>query len=81
VAEASAEERKFWQRTIAERQQRDGDLDTAIGYLKAHDALEAGMTLARAYVDKARLALTEAPDGPLRSLLDELALFAAERAY
>ncbi len=81
VAEASPAERDFWRRTIAERQQKDGDLETALSHLKQHRALEAGMTLARQYVDKARLALTEAPDGPIRSLLDELAQFAAERAY
>jgi octaprenyl-diphosphate synthase len=81
VAEAGAEERAFWQRTIARREQTEGDFKTALSYLKSHRALEAGMTLARQYVEKARLALAEAPDGPLRSLLDELATFAAERAY
>ena len=81
VAEATPEETAFWKRTIGEGKQTDGDLETAQKYLASHKALEAGLSLARTYVDKARLALSEAPDSPLRAVLDDIVTFAVKRAY
>jgi octaprenyl-diphosphate synthase len=81
IAESNAQERAFWQRTIGRHEHHDGDFEQAVAYMKAHGALESGMAMARRYVEKSRLALAEAPDGPLRSILDDLAVFAAARAY
>jgi len=81
LAEATNEERDFWQRTLAEKKQEDGDFVQACAILKRHGAIEKGLKLAQSYAEKARLALSEAPDGRLRSLLDELVSFTVERSH
>lgn len=79
LATASEEERTFWTRAIAGREQSDSDLIRAQSILTRHDTLKKGLTLARDYAQKAREALAEAPDSPVRATLDELALYAVER--
>lgn len=81
LEQAGTEEKDFWTRTMEEKNQQTGDLDRALNLLNKHRALTKGEEMARTYADKARLALAEAPDGPLRALLDSLAEFAAVRAY
>ena len=85
LAKADAGERAFWQRTVGgERDSRiirDGDLEQAQALIRKHGALEQGMAMARTYVEKARMALAEAPDGPLRALLDDIARYTVERAH
>lgn len=78
---ASAEEFAFWQRTMAEKNQTEGDLARAQAYIERHKGHEQSLILARNFAGKARLALAEAPDSPLRAILDDLAIFAAEREY
>lgn len=80
LQKANAEERLFWTRTMAAKEQEDSDLIRATSLLTRHGALEGGLTLAREYAQKAREALAEAPDSPLRAALDALALYAVERA-
>ncbi|MFA5591798.1 MAG: polyprenyl synthetase family protein [Micavibrio sp.] len=81
LQKANDEERAFWQRTLAERDQNDSDLIRAQSILARHGALEAGLDLARHYCRLAREALAEAPDSPLRALLDSLAVYTVERSF
>jgi octaprenyl-diphosphate synthase len=78
---ADDKERAFWRRTMEEKRQEEGDFEQARALIARHGALERGRDLARGYAEKARLALAEAPDGPLRALLDELVTFTVDRAY
>lgn len=80
LQKANAEERAFWIRTLVAREQEDSDLIRATSLLTRHGALEGGLSLALEYAQKAREALAEAPDSPLRAALDALALYAVERA-
>ncbi len=76
---ASDEESAFWSRTIKDHEQTDADLATAQDIIAKHDAVQASLDLAHKYGKKARLALAEAPDHPLRALLDELVEYTIER--
>ncbi|HTK85983.1 MAG TPA: polyprenyl synthetase family protein [Patescibacteria group bacterium] len=76
------EERNFWARTMTRDDgQTPHDLVEAQKILKKHKAFERGLDMAREYAGKARQALAEAPDGPLRGLLDEIAIFAVDRSH
>jgi octaprenyl-diphosphate synthase len=79
LQKASADERDFWARCFSAREQTDSDLLRAQSILARHGALEGGLSMARDYAVKAREALAEAPDGPLRAALHSLALYAVER--
>lgn len=78
---ASDEERAFWNRTIGEKEQTDSDLVRAQSILKRHNALEKSIALARDYAQRAREALAEAPDSPIRSALDGLASYTVDREF
>lgn len=81
LEKANADEKEFWARTLARKEQTDSDLVRAQSILTRHGALEASMKLARDYADKAREALAEAPDSAFRATLDDLALFTVDREY
>lgn len=78
---ASAEERNFWLRTLAKKEQTDSDLVRARSIMANHNALEKSVVLARDYAGKAREALAEAPDSALRAVLDNLATFTVDREF
>ncbi|MFD3191966.1 polyprenyl synthetase family protein [Sedimentitalea sp. HM32M-2] len=79
VARATPEERAFWRRTIELGQQRDGDLETAMGLMRKYGTLEATRADARAWADKARRALQALPDDPIRDMLSDLADYVVAR--
>lgn len=81
LQKANDEERAFWKRTIEDKQQEDSDLVRAQSILSRHGALQGGLALARDYAQKAREALAEAPDSPLRATLDALALYTVDREF
>jgi octaprenyl-diphosphate synthase len=76
---ANDEERAFWTRTFADREQNDSDLIRAQSILGRHKALERGLDMAREYAQKAREALAEAPDSEFRATLDSLAAYTVSR--
>lgn len=76
---ADTEEKKFWVRTISEKNQDEGDLKTAQKILSKHNAVQKSLELAESYGAKARLALAEAPDHPLRTLLNDLVSYTIHR--
>jgi len=79
VAQADAEERAFWERTIAKGRQEDGDLETAIAILKGHGTLETTRETALAWAAKAKDALTSLPDHEIKDMLSDLADYVVAR--
>ena len=79
IAAADEGERAFWQRVIGTGRQEPGDLDTAQGLLRRHDALEATRADAFAWADTARAALAELPEAPVRDMLSDLAAYVVDR--
>lgn len=79
VAKADAEERAFWQRVIEKGDQRDGDLEYALGLLDKHGALDDTRDVALAWADKAKAALTVLPDDPIRDMLHDIADYVVMR--
>lgn len=77
----SAEEREFWRRTLEHLEQKDGDLEHAIGLMEKRGALRDTVERARHYGAIARDALGIFPAGPLKSAMEEAIDFAIERAY
>lgn len=79
VAQADARERAFWQRVIEKGDQREGDLETALGYMRAHGTLEATREDALFWAGRARAAISALPEAELRDLLAGLADYVVER--
>jgi octaprenyl-diphosphate synthase len=79
VAKADAAERAFWTRTIEKGQQAEGDLEQAIAIMTRHGAMEAARTDALDWSARARAALDQLPDHPLRRILTDLADYVVAR--
>jgi len=79
VALADAEERAFWVKTIEKGRQDDGDLETALALLKKHGTLDATRVEAVAWTDKAKAALADMPDHPIKGMLMDLADYVVAR--
>lgn len=79
VAQATDEERVFWQRTIEKGQQLDGDLEHALALMAKYKTLEATHADANIWVTKAKLSLTGLPEHPIRTLLHEISDFVVAR--
>src|SRR4029079_618738 len=77
----SAAERAFWQRTLAEGDIREDDLQEAMALMHKHHALSDAMERARHYGAIARDALAIFPDCELKSALLEAVDFSVERAF
>jgi octaprenyl-diphosphate synthase len=74
-------ERAFWNRTLAQGQIEDGDLETALSLLAKHRAIEDTVGRARHYGAIAKDALALAPDSPMKQALEEAVDFSIARAY
>jgi octaprenyl-diphosphate synthase len=79
LAKANGEEREFWQRTMADQNQNEGDLAKAQELLKRHNSIEETLTLARTYGEQALSALQSTPASPVRDLLADLIPYTIER--
>ena len=79
VAKADNEERAFWTRVIEKGEQKDGDLEHALEILARHDALGAARADALAWSARAKSALNDLPDHPVRSMFLDLADFVVAR--
>lgn len=71
-ASANDEEKAFWKRVIEKGDQRDGDLEHAIGLLNKHGALEATRQEALAWAARAKAAMETLPQSEFRNLLIDL---------
>lgn len=76
---ASPMERDFWQRTMVDLQQKDGDLEYAQNILSQHNALDTSMRLAQEEAQKAKEALSVLPPSELVTLLGKSALYSVQR--
>ncbi|MEJ6395700.1 polyprenyl synthetase family protein [Gymnodinialimonas sp. 2305UL16-5] len=79
IAAADAEQRAFWVRTIGKGDQRDGDLDHALGLLRDHGTLAATRDAANSYVAQAKAALAPLPDHEIKHLMLDLADYVVAR--
>ncbi|WP_299888908.1 polyprenyl synthetase family protein [uncultured Ruegeria sp.] len=79
VAQATPDERAFWDRTIAKGRQQDGDLDHAMALMNQYRTLEATRSDALGWTAKAKSALDALPDHKIRTLLRELADYVVSR--
>ena len=76
---ADAEERAFWERVIEKGRQGEGDLDHALGLLHKHGTLAATRADALAWTEKAKTAMAQLPEDPLRDMLIDLADYVVAR--
>ncbi len=74
-------ERGFWRRCLERLEQRDGDLDRALGLMENHNALADTIDRARNYGAEARARLALFPDGAYQTAFAELVDFCVERTY
>ncbi|MCE4225237.1 polyprenyl synthetase family protein [Methylobacterium sp. C25] len=77
----SEEERTFWRRTLQDGEINEGDLETALGILRRHRALEDTTERARHYGAMARDALALFPNGPVKTALLQVVDFCIARAH
>lgn len=78
---ASTEEKKFWQRTLRDKKQEDGDFEHALEIIQKHKGIEKSLAMAGTYGQQAQLALAEAPDHALRLHLHNLVDFTIRREF
>lgn len=71
--------RRFWQRTIAEGQQSDADLEQALARLRETNALDDTLARATEHLETAIAALQTFPDSEIRSALLDIARFVVTR--
>ena len=81
LEKANDEERAFWQRTLQDKNQQDGDLETAQAIIKKHDTLNAGLRMAVEYGDQAIQSLHGLPESDLRQTLQNLVSFTINRQH
>lgn len=81
LEQADADEKEFWQRTLGDKNQQEGDLETAQKLITKYDTLAHGMDMARGYGDKAIHALTILPKTPLRDILEGIVAFTITREF
>ncbi len=79
IANASEQERTFWERTIGKGRQEAGDLEQALDILHRHRALEAARADALAWSARAKAAMAELPSNNLREMLLDLADYVVAR--
>ena len=76
----SNEERQFWNRTIAEGEIGDGDLEQAVSLMRRHKAIEATFERAQSYGAIARDALAIFPESREKHALEQVIAFCIGRS-
>ena len=79
IAAGDADERAFWDRTIAKGRQVEGDLAQAMAILKRHGSMDSTRGTAIAWADKAKAALAVVPDHALKAMLSDLSDYVVAR--
>jgi octaprenyl-diphosphate synthase len=79
VAAADAGEADFWERVIAQGRQGPGDLEQAVEILVRHGTLESTRATALDWSARARAALADLPEHPLREMLADLSDYVVAR--
>ena len=81
VEEASPEEKSFWQRTLGEKDQKEGDLEKAQELIAKHNTLEKSKEMAASYGECAISNLALLPATPLKTTLKDLVRFILSRNH
>lgn len=81
IEKADDQEKEFWQRTLGDKNQNDGDLETALELMMKHNTLSQGVDMARDYGDKAINALQQIPHSKLRDILENVIYFTINRDH
>lgn len=79
VAQATPEERSFWERTIEKGRQEDGDLEHALSLMAKYDTLSATREDALIWAEKAKASIAKLPDHTIRTLLSGIADYVVAR--
>ncbi|MCB1350707.1 MAG: polyprenyl synthetase family protein, partial [Maritimibacter sp.] len=79
IAVADDGERAFWERTIGQGRQAEGDLAEALRLMEAHGTLEATRKEALGWSDRAKAALENLPQDPIRDMLADIADYVVAR--
>ena len=74
-------ERRFWERTFAQVNQRDGDLEHAMTLLARHNTLQATLEEAQRHAVLAREALEDLAGNAYRDALLDLVGFCIDRKF
>ncbi|MGB0508180.1 MAG: polyprenyl synthetase family protein, partial [Pikeienuella sp.] len=81
AADADATEAAFWTRVIEDHEQEDGDLEQALAYFAAHNALDRTKARAAEWGEVAVRALDAFPDGGVKQALADVVSFVVSRAH
>lgn len=79
VAAADANERAFWDRTIAKGKQEDGDLDHALSLIAKHGTMATTRQDALDWAQKAKTSLDALPEHSIKTMLTDLADYVVAR--
>ena len=80
IQSGSDEEKAFWQRTLGDKAQTDGDFDQALTLIRKHQSFDKTMNLAQQYARDAKSALVNVPNGPYKVLLADLTDYVLSRS-
>lgn len=75
----SDSDKNFWKRTFVDAQQTSSDLLTAQTLIENSGAAQKSFALAQHYVDQAIFALSPIPNSPLKTMLENLAVYVLSR--
>ncbi len=81
TGEVASQTARSGRRTLAQKDQRDGDLETALAMMNEHGTLVDTIARAQHYGAMAKDALGIFPKGELREALINIVDFCIERAY
>lgn len=81
ILSADEDQHAFWDRVIGQLDQREGDFETALAYMRQHHAIEATIEAAHDRAEQARAALSIFPANEWRLALEALASFVVTRAH
>jgi len=81
LKQANEEELRFWQRTLGDKNQKEGDIEYACEIFAKHKIIEQCFTMAEEYRDLAIESLHKAPESSLRLNLEELSTYVITRNH
>ncbi|MEM7617852.1 MAG: polyprenyl synthetase family protein, partial [Pseudomonadota bacterium] len=67
IESANDEEKEFWQRTISDKDQHDGDFEIALDYLQKYNCLSQSLDLIKTHENSAINALSNIQDSDLKT--------------
>ncbi|MGY8986613.1 MAG: polyprenyl synthetase family protein [Sphingomonadales bacterium] len=77
----TADEKEFWQKTMGQKKQSQGDLEKALGILQSHNTLSDTIQRAWHFGAKAKDSLAIFPNNKIHDSLNNIIDFCIDRAY